>query len=267
MSTFAAPAPEQTHPAAEDTPRPAASVVLLRDSPAGLEVLLLRRAGGARELGGVYVFPGGKVDPDDADERWRGWLGADDTTLRARLGEPGLDAALARALYVAAARELREEAGVALPEAQTLRPWARWITPRNPVVGAQRFDTRFFLARLPAGAEVQRDTFETTAALWITPQQALQRYWARELELIPPQLMGLAHLARHATVDSVWDEAGRRMPPCVEPVQFRDGEHRAMCYPGDPQHPVRERALPGPTRLRLVDGRFEPYDGWQGWWA
>ncbi|MES8077643.1 hypothetical protein U6U67_12630, partial [Cutibacterium acnes] len=90
-------------------------------------------------------------------------------------------------------------------------------------------------------------------------------YWAREIDLIPPQLMSLAQLARHASVASAWAEAAQRPPPCILPHTFRDGEVRAICYPGDACHPVRERALPGPTRLRWVNGRFEPEDGFEGW--
>lgn len=275
-------------------PRDAASVVLIRDGADGLQVLLLRRHQNSRVLGGLYVFPGGKVDADDATPEWVGHLDQPAAALPARLGEPALTPAAAQALYVAAARELWEEAGVALVDAPVrlaaaapagdarawrdalaaagvrlataaLRPWSRWITPRNPPVGTPRFDTRFFLARLPDGAQARHDAFEASDSAWMTPREALARYWAREIELIPPQLMGLAQLARHATAAAAWAEAGGRPPPCIQPEQFRDGEHRAMCYPGDERHPVRERALPGPTRLRLVQGRFEPFDGFEGW--
>ncbi|TSE35258.1 NUDIX hydrolase [Tepidimonas charontis] len=281
-------------PTAEECPRAAASVVLLRDGPQGLEVLLQRRHAQSRVLGGLYVFPGGKVDDDDADPAWAPLLDTPAAALTVPLAEPALSPAQAQALYVAAARELWEEAGVALVDAperfsgvardaaalgwrqmlvaagvrlrtQALRPWSRWITPRRPPVGTPRFDTRFFLARLPAGGHASHDAREMTDTLWLTPRQALQRYWAREIELIPPQLMGLAELARHADVASAWAAAAHRTPPCILPETFDDGGERAICYPGDARHPVRERALPGPTRLRWVGGRFEPYDGFEGW--
>lgn len=253
--------------AAQDAPRAAASVVLLRDGPQGLEVLLLRRAGRSRDLGGVWVFPGGKVDEADAGPEAAAWLGQSAAGLVARLGEPQLSPAQAQALFVAAARELREEAGVALASAAALQPWTRWITPRNPPVGTQRFDTRFFLAQLPAGAEVRPDPFEISEARWITPRQALLQAWEGALTLIPPQLMGLAHLSRHASVASAWAEAAQRPPPCIEPHLFEHEGQRAMCYPGDALHPVRERALPGPTRLKLAGGRFVPFGGLQEWWT
>lgn len=284
-------------------PRPAASVVLLRDGPQGLEVLLLRRHQASGVLGGMYVFPGGKLDaadtaavPTDLDRS-----AAD---LHRLLGEPDLSVAQAQGLFVAAMRETFEEAGVWLAEpteataapthgaavsqlpallaegqgwshalaqlgwrwrTAALQPWSRWITPPNPPVGTPRFDTRFFLASLPHGQQVQHDNHEATEALWLTPRAALERYWARELGLIPPQLMGLVQLARHGSVASAWAEAVSRPPPCILPHTFSDGGHKAMCYPGDPLHAIGERALPGPTRLRLVGGRFEPATGFEGW--
>ncbi|TSE21039.1 NUDIX domain protein [Tepidimonas alkaliphilus] len=259
--------PRRAAPADEPPPRDAASVVLLRDGAAGLEALLLQRPSASRELGGVFVFPGGKVDAADADPAWQDWLGAAAQLLPARLGEPALTPGQARALLVAAARELREEAGIALDSGAALVPWSRWITPCNPPVGTQRFDTRFFLARLPDGAEVRPDPREVSAALWLTPREALRRAWEGAMALIPPQLMGLAQLARYPSVAAALQDAAARVPPCILPQLFElDGE-RAMCYPGDPLHPVRERALPGPTRLRLARGRFEPFGGFEEWFA
>lgn len=284
--------------AADAPPRDAASVVLLRDGAHGLEVLLLRRHQNSGVLGGLYVFPGGKLDVADADVGWRDALDLPPDILQARLNEADTPLAKAQGLHVAALRELYEEAGVllALPppslevtqalharlqadEAwpQALRglslrghvsgllPWSRWITPRNPPVGTPRFDTRFFLALLPAGQEAAHDDHEAVESLWLTPRDALQRYWQREIELIPPQLMALAQLARHARAADAWQEALARRAPCIQPEHFMDGEVRAMCYPGDPLHPIPERALPGPTRLRFVQKRFEPFDGFEGW--
>lgn len=316
-----------TVPQTETPPlRHAASVVLLRDGVCGLEVLLLRRHQASGVLGGVYVFPGGKLDAQDLQPH-PGGLDATPESLRDRLGEgrdvaleldtatAGLDpAALAQGLFVAALRETCEEAGVLLAEpcpaiapgqlsaaastranaadawprlratlqagapwptalaeagwrwrTAALQPWARWITPLNSPLNTPRFDTRFFLARLPAGQEVEHDNHEATEALWLPPREALERSWAGEIGLIPPQLMGLAQLARHADVASAWAEAASRPPPCVLPTTFMADGHKAMCYPGDPLHPVAQRALPGPTRLRLVGRRFEPFDGFDGW--
>ena len=286
----------------DDTPpRHAASVVLIRDSGEGLQVLLQRRHQNAGVLGGLYVFPGGKLDPADADPRWQACIDLDPASLAQRLNETDAPATQALALHVAAMRELHEEAGILLatPAAQALAlsealakhlqtghdwpaslqalglrahlalllPWSRWITPRNPPVGTPRFDTRFFLAQLPEGQDARHDDHEAVDSLWLTPRLAMQRYWAGEIGLIPPQLMALAQLSHHASTASAWAEALQRRAPCIQPEHFQDGEHRAMCYPGDPRHSLRQRALPGPTRLRLVGQRFEPFDGFEGWWA
>ena len=109
----------------EVTPaRQAATLVLLRDSPDGPEVLLVQRNPQQRFMGGAWVFPGGALHADDAD------------------------------LAAAAVRELAEEAGIALPAAAELVPWSRWITPEEVKV---RFDTWFFVAEAPAGAEATPD--------------------------------------------------------------------------------------------------------------
>jgi 8-oxo-dGTP pyrophosphatase MutT (NUDIX family) len=282
-------------------PRHAASVVLIRDSAEGLQVLLQRRHQNAGVLGGLYVFPGGKLDDADHDDGWQACIDLDPASLPDRLNEADASPAQALGLHVAALRELHEEAGILLatPAEQAclhtlalaatlragadwpasllalglrahlagLRAWSRWITPRNPPVGTPRFDTRFFLACLPAGQDARHDDHEAVESVWLTPRQALQRYWAGEIGLLPPQLMALAQLSHHARVDRAWDEAGQRRAPCIQPEHFLDGTDRAMCYPGDPLHSLAQRALPGPTRLRLRQGRFEPFGGFEAWFT
>lgn len=270
---------------------PSASVVLLRDGADGLEVFLLQRHGLSDVLGGAYVFPGGKVDREDA--QWLDRLDAGPVQLHARLGEPELSVAQAAGLFVAAVREVFEETGVLFapvaPDAAraawatlrsgarfdellapwnlrlqvgTLHPWSRWITPVVGGVVRKRFDTRFFVATVPPGQEPLHDSHEAIASCWLPPRVALQQYWDRRFELAPPQIMGLAHLARHGEVASVIAAAQARTPPCIrpEPIQREDGA-RVLCYPGDPQHSIAQRALPGPTRLCWRNQRFEPEDG------
>jgi hypothetical protein len=83
------------------------------------------------------------------------------------------------------------------------------------------------------------------------------------IELAPPQIMSLAHLARHASVESALAQARLRKPPLVLPEAFEHEGERVVCYPGDDRHSVRERALPGPTRLHYRNRRFEPADGFE----
>lgn len=276
-------------------PRNAATVVLLRDTSVGLEVFLVKRHGLSDVLGGAYVFPGGKLDDSDAllDPQTR--LDSHPNDLHAALGEPEITPTMASALFVAALREAFEESGVLFCKgitaaltadaAQRLRqgisfnqvlsdlslrlhlgaiaPWSRWITPRMPSVTNKRFDTRFFIAAIPQDQVAAHDNHETTQSAWLSPRTALQQYWNREIELAPPQIMSLAHLSRHATVGSAMAEARQQRPPLVLPEPFDDNGERVLCYPGDPQHPVTQRALPGPTRLMWRNRRFEPNGGFE----
>lgn len=269
--------------------RAAATVVLLRDGPTGLEVFLMQRHGLSDVMGGAHVFPGGKVDAHDGDLA-ADHLDQDPATLRASLHEPQLDERAATALYVAAVREAFEESGVlfahdARPQqaatllregmafdemlallhlrlaTRDLVPWSRWITPVVPSLSRKRFDTRFFVAALPPGQTATHDNRETTDSVWLGPRDALTRWRDRQMDLAPPQIMSLAHLARHNRVATVLQAARASRPPVIlpEPVEHEGG--RMVCYPGDPCHPVRERALPGPTRLLYRHQRFEPVDG------
>lgn len=276
-------------------PRAAASVVLLRDGPAGLEVFLVQRHGASEVLGGAYVFPGGKLDPEDADPALLASLDQPIDRLHAAIGEPGTDAATAAALHVAALREVFEESGVLFARPGTFAeiasaaallregtpfnaaltqlglrlqtaavlPWSRWITPTSPSVMNKRFDTRFFVAAVPDGQQAAHDNHEAVESIWLPPRVALEQYWDGRIDLAPPQIMSLAHLARHATVQTVFTETQSRRPPVVQPEPFDDAGIRTICYPGDPRHSITQRALPGPTRLRYRNKRFEPVDGFE----
>lgn len=283
--------------AIDTPPRAAATVVMLRDGVAGPEVLLMKRHGLSDVLGGAYVFPGGKLDAADAELDAARHLDQAPPRLHASLHDAELDDAHAAGLYVAAVREAFEEAGVLLAEApdgsepdlaraaallkagtpfnamlaelgltlQTRRlvPWSRWITPRVPSVMNKRFDTRFFAAVVPPEQVATHDDYETTESTWLSPRAALQRYWDREIEMAPPQIMTLAQLARHASAEEAVAAARTRRPPLIQPESIEDDGTRVVCYPGDACHPVSERAMPGPLRLRWNNKRFEPVDGFE----
>jgi 8-oxo-dGTP pyrophosphatase MutT (NUDIX family) len=273
--------------------RASATVVMLRDGPSGLEVFLVKRHGLSDVLGGAYVFPGGKLDEDDADESLHSFLDRTPHQLRQALGEDELPAGDAAALFVAAMRESFEESGVLFAqdadadlaarawafmreghsfleviEASRLRmisselvPWSRWITPAVGGVVRKRFDTRFFVARVPVGQEPRHDEREATESLWLSPLSALEQYRDGSIQLAPPQIMSLAHLSRYEGAAQVLADARARKPPLVHPEPFEQQGVHVICYPGDERHSVRARALPGPTRLHYVDGRFEPPGG------
>ncbi len=167
---------EQPNLGEPSTPRPAASVVLLRrggkHAQRALEVLLLKRTESARFMPGVWVFPGGAVDPED---------GEDEAGYRA-----------------CAVRELEEEAGIALPESDELILFSRWITPE---VISRRFDAWFFLAFAPAHTPPEPDGVETTEAAWFEPRAALDAQSAGELALAFPTIRQLESLLSFTTAD------------------------------------------------------------------
>lgn len=277
--------------------RQAATVVMLRDSPDGLEVFLMKRHTLSDVLGGAYVFPGGKVDAVDGELDMAAHLDQPLQALHCGLNEADISERTAGGLYVAALREAFEESGVLFAQGvsmqgidtaraaallreghgfnavlaqmalrlqtRSLLPWSRWITPVTPSVMNKRFDTRFFVSAVPAGQIAVHDNHETTESVWLNPRTALQQYWAGQISLAPPQIMSLAHLARHATVESVMSQARGRLPPLIQPEPFDDEGSRVICYPGDVRHSVRDVAMPGPTRLYYnpASKRFEPDGG------
>jgi 8-oxo-dGTP pyrophosphatase MutT (NUDIX family) len=280
-------------------PRDAATVVILRDSPRGIEVFLVRRHGLSEVLGGAYVFPGGKLDGSDLLLDPSAHLDQPDSLLHATLAEPQLAAAQARGLYVAALREAFEECGVLFAlqaraahglqlaeqlraghafndvlgalglrlQTQAVLPWSRWITPNTPAVSRKRFDTRFFVAALPPDQVATHDNIETTDSVWLPPRMALEQYWTRRMEMAAPQIMTLAHLTRFERVAQVLQAAQQTPPPLVEPLPVTDNGELALCYPGDACHSVATRAMPGPTRLLMRNQRFEPAQGFDALFA
>ena len=185
-------------------PRQAASLILLRDSADGAEVLLVRRNPEQRFMGGAWVFPGGAVHPgEDADHA------------------------------AAAVRELEEEADIDLPDGTELVPYSRWITPEAE--GATiRFDTWFYATRAPDGAEARPDGGECVDARWLTPAVALAEHAKNELALVFPTIKHLERLAETGTVEEALAAArARPVEPVLPKVAVRDGIPQVL-LPGEP---------------------------------
>jgi 8-oxo-dGTP pyrophosphatase MutT (NUDIX family) len=195
---------EEHNPGAETPARKAATVILLRQGPEDLEVLLVRRTPEARFMGGVWVFPGGAVDREE---------GSGDGAVRA-----------------AAVRELREEAAIALPDPRDLVEFSRWITPSAVKT---RFDTHFFLATLPAGQEPRVDGQECVEHGWFTPTGALEAHRAGRIVLVFPTIKHLEQLSAFKDVEALLDDShGRRVEPVQPRVATHDGVIRVL-MPGD----------------------------------
>jgi 8-oxo-dGTP pyrophosphatase MutT (NUDIX family) len=201
----------------ETVPRQAASVILLRGGAQRVEVLLVKRSPAARWMAGVWVFPGGAVDPGEAA------AGAD----------PGTDD---RAHRAAAVRELAEEAGVHGVDPRTLVKYSRWITP--PQIRT-RYDTHFFLAPLPTGAEPTPDGAEIVDLGWFSPPAALEAHRRGEILLVFPTIKHLEQLSRFASADGLLEHArGRDVVP-VQPQVVGAGEAARVVLPGEPGYEAR----------------------------
>ncbi|HTG40241.1 MAG TPA: MBL fold metallo-hydrolase, partial [Methylomirabilota bacterium] len=213
-------------------PRPAATVVLIRPGPHGLEVLLTHRPASMAFAGDMHVFPGGAVDPADADPRLvvRSVIAPGEALVRLG-GDPSdrLSPERALALHIAAIRELFEEAGVPLADRSTggptdsdrlaaaraallrgettladvaesldLRLRTDLLAPishwTTPPIMTRRFDTRFFVAELPPDATPTFTTDEVIADRWLTPTAALDAMAAGEIGLWPPTSATLQQL-------------------------------------------------------------------------
>jgi 8-oxo-dGTP pyrophosphatase MutT (NUDIX family) len=169
--------------------KPSATVVLLRDAPEGLEVFMLRRLATMAFGAGAHVFAGGVVD--DVDQ-------SDDP---------------ASVLANAAVRETFEETGVLL-QAESMRPWSRWITP---TFEPRRYDTIFYVALAPTDQVAHHVEDEADAGQWVSPRNALAAHNAREWFLMPPTEATVRELMRYSSASDVLAAAVDRV---LEPLLF-----------------------------------------------
>ncbi len=218
------------------TAHPAATVVLLRDAAEGCEVLLVRRNARLSFHGGAWVFPGGRLDPED----YAGVAGPTDVMSAARN---------------AAVREALEEAGVAVAR-DGLLVLSRWVTPEGL---PKRFDTWFFVARALDEA-VHVDGGEIHEHRWLRPEAALQAQHAREIELPPPTFVTLSGLAAYRTAgDALADVACRPFETFEPRLQVVAGGACTL-YADDVAYENGDIDLPGPRhRLWMLESgwRYE----------
>jgi 8-oxo-dGTP pyrophosphatase MutT (NUDIX family) len=188
--------------------RPAATVVLLRESTSGLEVLLLRRNAAVQFAGGLWVFPGGAIDAADLD-------GSDDNMAAAKR---------------AAIREAREETGIDIQNCD-LQFFAHWTTPEGAV---KRYATWFFVTVLPIGdIDIVVDGSEIVEHRWLSAQAAIALHRSRELDMMPPTFITLTELAScHSMVEVTAMYAAK---PIIDILpKFVPGENGSVAlYPHD----------------------------------
>jgi 8-oxo-dGTP pyrophosphatase MutT (NUDIX family) len=272
--------------------RPAATVLVLRDAPNGPEVFMVRRHHAIAFMAGAHVFPGGRVDAADhaaADDWCDGvalagsslaGVGADDAlafhvaAARELFEEAGvLLATTAQREFVSLAapadharfkqhradvhdgrRSLREViVGEQLRLAlDAIVPFAHWVTPPTDV---RRFDTRFFITRVPSDQAPVHDETESTHSCWLTPSDALSAAIAGDIVLPPPTWASLRELEPFADVDSALGWARSRTIHRREPLLLEDGARRSLVLPGDPMNPEEGQTC-FETRFHLIDGRW-----------
>jgi glyoxylase-like metal-dependent hydrolase (beta-lactamase superfamily II)/8-oxo-dGTP pyrophosphatase MutT (NUDIX family) len=271
------------HPQREPAPvRPAATVLLLRDTPEGIEVLMTRRSANASFAPGAYVFPGGRIDEGDVTAR-------PIATRRRTQSRVQLTQA------IAAIRESFEELGVLLARHPDGRPvsaeevasmdrdtatttvafadqcaerglllstdrvytLAHWITDRDL---PKRFDVPFLVARMPEGQTPTADETEQFEPCWVRPADALSRHKVGTFFMIFPTLRTLERLAAYRTVDAVLDACANRpggegplWTSCPRAGLLDGQEARYMEH----ESPFGELALVSP------DGQIVHKLGWQ----
>lgn len=255
-------------------PRPASTLILTRDTPEGIEVLLMQRTHKAIFMPGVYVFPGGAVDADDRNDELAALCSMDDAAASRMLGieQGGLG------YLVAAARECFEESGLLLARDRHGRPveirtpedieayaalrarlsagemtltdlcrdrgvtlaldqlafFSHWVTPVGP---PRRYDTRFFVAVAPAGQTALHDGEETIAHVWIRPAEALERSRRGSLSLASPTIRTLKALTSFPTTAALMDYARRPREVVVAHPRFARGRAgMRLFHEGDPPY-------------------------------
>lgn len=247
--------------------RDAATVVIVREEP--VEILMLKRPGTMAFAAGAYVFPGGRVDPADADRRI-GWYGTPPEEIGSMLGASPEQA---RALVVAAVRETYEESGILLagrPDGGTvipsgpgweadrtalnagelafadllvrrslviladrLVPWARWVTP---AAEPRRYDTRFFAAIVPPGQTADGHLAEADKIAWTAPGAALDAARAGEIMLLPPTAATLSEFAAAGDVAGFLGQ--RREITPIQPRILVTGGQAWLEVPGGVPYPL-----------------------------
>ena len=238
------------------TPVPAATLLLVRDGPAGIEVLLTTRHDAAGFAAGAAVFPGGKLDADD-DARAKANGAAGDpfriAVIRETFEESGI--LLARRAVGGATLSGEELAELVARQASVadfgafvdraelrlatdlLVPFAHWITP---VDQPKRYDTRFFLAPAPAGQTAQHDGHEAVEVHWLTPEDAFAAARDRRIKLVMATRLNLLKLGRSKTVAEAIEVAHRSEIVTVQPELVQTAEGPAFRIPAEADYGVTD---------------------------
>ena len=251
---------------------PAATVLLLRDSKDGIEVLMVKRSKKS-PFGNLYVFPGGKIDDDDCHKDWKFHCdGHNDSKASEILGlsSNGLG------YWIACIRESFEEVGILLAKrksgkklnlkghdkekfdmyrkdlinqkisfleicekenlmlsTENIAPLSHWITPDFEI---KRFDTRFFIAYLPDNQIVQHDGMELTQSLWINPNDALKQAMDGDMQMILPTTENLKLCSSFNCAKDMLEKQKNMTKNDIKPILpkfFKENGNWNVSFPGD----------------------------------
>ncbi len=219
---------------ADKTPiaHPASTVILLRPAEDNFEVLLLLRAKAIKFAGGAWVFPGGRIDPQD------GQIAETDN----------LDSYAAAS--IAAARESEEEAGLTL-NPESFVEYSHWTTP---VAEKKRFSTWFLLGHVDRNCPVTVDDGEIVEFQWLTPQAAIDMHHDKALKILPPTYLTLLELAKFKSIDDVRQFAIERSAPRFFPNMVFHDKTVSVLYQDDSGYATGNPLAKGKQhRMTMID--------------
>ena len=208
----------------------AATILLGRDHEGQLQVLLLKRNKALAFAGGLWVFPGGKIELDEMEQ-------SEDELSAAKL---------------AAVRETKEETDLDIEE-DSLIFYRHWTTP---VVEPRRYATYFFFADANSNkAEVQIDDSEIKDHLWINPQKALDKFGEGKLAMLPPTFMSLQLIRKCKSVEEVVELMMDEKPIFILPVLKSEGSKMIVLYKGDAGYESGDIQIDGARHRLIIDIR------------
>jgi 8-oxo-dGTP pyrophosphatase MutT (NUDIX family) len=214
--------------------RPASTVVLLRDTPNGLQTLMLKRNKALIFAGGAWVFPGGALDPED---------------MEAANGDVNA------ASRIAAAREAQEESGLS-PQLEDMVLLSHWTTP---VGEPRRFSTWIYAAPLAADIDVVIDGGEIHDHKWLGVREAADEHEAGRLNMLPPTYFTLQSLSHYDNLAQMIAAERNSPAPEVFPVFASDGDQILVMFRGDAGYDTANAALPGARHRAVLEGECWQY--------
>ena len=213
--------------------RPASTVVLLRDSDSGMETLMLKRNKALMFAAGLWVFPGGALEPADIE---------------------AADGDISKAARIAAAREAEEECGLR-PDTENMVHLSHWTTP---VVEPKRFETWIYAAPLAEDADVAIDGSEIHDFAWILVKDAVAQHEVGEFGMLPPTYITLLSLLRYPTTAEMTAGESEIPPPYVFPVFTKADGKMAVLFQGDAGYETGDGGMAGPQHRAIMQEK-----GWE----